>query len=35
LKDYLHRIKEMMESAERTRGDASTSKFYAAILQLT
>jgi hypothetical protein len=25
LKDYLHRIKEMTESAERTRGDVSTS----------
>lgn len=25
LKDYLHRIQEMTESAERTRGDVSTS----------
>ena len=28
LKDYLHRIQEMTESAERTRGDVSLSSHY-------
>jgi len=35
LKDYLNRIKEMMESAERTRGDVRDSKCRGTKFQLT